>query len=41
VTPTRVLPVKRARRRAQGRIRWDELTEEKLAEIPLLARLRP
>jgi 5-formyltetrahydrofolate cyclo-ligase len=40
VTPTRVIEVKRrGRRRAAGRIRWDELSEEKIAEIPLLRRL--
>ncbi len=27
--------------RATGRVRWDELTEEKIAAIPLLGRLRP
>ncbi|MDQ4098433.1 MAG: 5-formyltetrahydrofolate cyclo-ligase [Actinomycetota bacterium] len=39
VTPTRVIEVKRRGRRAAGRIRWDELSEEKIAEIPLLQRL--
>ena len=41
VTPTRVLAVERAGRRPKGRIRWNELTAEKIAEIPLLGRLRP
>lgn len=41
-TPTRLLDC-RARRgsRPAGGIRWDELTEEKIAAIPLLAALRP
>jgi 5-formyltetrahydrofolate cyclo-ligase len=39
VTPERVIEVPRGRRSAAG-IRWDELTEEKIAAIPLLARLR-
>lgn len=38
VTPRRVIRPPRARRRP--RIRWDELTDEKVASIPLLARLR-
>ena len=41
VTPTRVVEVRRHGRRPRGRIRWEELSEEKLAEIPLLQRLRP
>ena len=41
VTPTRVIEVRRRGRRPPGRLRWDELTDEKVAEIPLLARLRP
>ena len=40
VTPTRVLTVRRRGRRARGRVRWKELTEAKIAEIPLLQRLR-
>jgi 5-formyltetrahydrofolate cyclo-ligase len=40
VTPDRVLRPPAHRRRAGG-IRWDELTEEKIAAIPLLGRLRP
>ncbi len=39
VTPTRVIEVKRRGRRAAGRIRWDELDDEKIAQIPLLRRL--
>ena len=39
VTPTRVIDdVGRRRGRAKGRVRWDELTPEKIAEIPLLQR---
>jgi 5-formyltetrahydrofolate cyclo-ligase len=40
VTPDRVLRPPAHRRRAGG-IHWDELTEEKIAAIPLLGRLRP
>lgn len=40
VTPDRVLEVPREGHRPPGRIRWDELTAEKVAAIPLLARLR-
>jgi 5-formyltetrahydrofolate cyclo-ligase len=40
VTPERVIEVPRPKRRPQGGIRWDELTEEKIAAIPLLTRLR-
>ncbi|MDP9073041.1 MAG: 5-formyltetrahydrofolate cyclo-ligase, partial [Actinomycetota bacterium] len=40
VTPDRVLRPPR-RQRADVRVRWDELTEEKILAIPLLARLRP
>ena len=41
VTPTRVIEVKRRGRgrAAAGRIRWDELDDDKIAEIPLLQRL--
>lgn len=39
VTPERVIEVERGRRAAPA-IRWDELTEEKVAGIPLLQRLR-
>ncbi|MDQ1399547.1 MAG: 5-formyltetrahydrofolate cyclo-ligase [Acidimicrobiaceae bacterium] len=39
VTPERVLRAPRHRRSEVG-IRWDELTEEKILAIPLLARLR-
>jgi 5-formyltetrahydrofolate cyclo-ligase len=38
VTPERVVRCPRRRRRAS--LRWDELTEEKIAAIPLLGRLR-
>jgi 5-formyltetrahydrofolate cyclo-ligase len=41
VTPTGVIEVPRRGRRPAGRVRWDELTDEKIAEIPLLERLRP
>jgi 5-formyltetrahydrofolate cyclo-ligase len=41
VTPERVIECARPkRRRPPDGIRWDELTEEKIAAIPLLARLR-
>jgi 5-formyltetrahydrofolate cyclo-ligase len=41
VTPDRVIECPRPKRgRPPARIRWDELTEEKIAAIPLLARLR-
>jgi 5-formyltetrahydrofolate cyclo-ligase len=40
VTPDRVVrPPRRAR--AAGAVRWDELTEDKIAAIPLLAAMRP
>jgi 5-formyltetrahydrofolate cyclo-ligase len=39
VTPDRVIRAPRRRRSPVG-IRWDELTEEKILAIPLLARLR-
>ena len=39
VTPGRVIEVPR-RRRARPRLRWDLLTDEKVAAIPLLERLR-
>ena len=41
VTPTRVIEVRRRGRRQAGRVRWAELSDEKIASIPLLARLRP
>ena len=41
VTPSRTIEVPRRGRRATGRVRWDELSDEKVAAIPLLARLRP
>jgi 5-formyltetrahydrofolate cyclo-ligase len=39
VTPDRVIDCRprRGGRRARGRLRWDELTEEKITAIPLLA----
>lgn len=40
VTPERVLQCPR-RAQEQARIRWEELTEEKVAAIPLLGQLRP
>lgn len=39
VTPERVIPC--AGRRGAPRLRWEELTEEKITSIPLLAALRP
>ena len=39
VTPTQVIRCSRRGRNRPG-IRWDELTDEKVASIPLLARLR-
>lgn len=41
VTPTRTVEVPRRGRRAAGRVRWEELSDDKVAAIPLLARLRP
>jgi len=40
VTPERVIEVHRRSHRPAGAIRWEELTEEKIGAIPLLARLR-
>jgi 5-formyltetrahydrofolate cyclo-ligase len=40
VTPERVLRCPRSRNWALPRLRWDELTDEKIAAIPLLARVR-
>lgn len=40
VTPTRTIEVPRRGRRAVGRVCWCELDEDKIAAIPLLARLR-
>jgi 5-formyltetrahydrofolate cyclo-ligase len=41
VTPERVIACRPpAKRRAAGRVRWDELTDEKIQAIPLLQRLR-
>jgi 5-formyltetrahydrofolate cyclo-ligase len=39
VTPTRVMQVPRRGGRRLPRVRWDELTDEKIAAIPLLQRL--
>jgi 5-formyltetrahydrofolate cyclo-ligase len=41
VTPERTIEVARDGTRPTGRIRWGELTPEKIAAIPLLARLEP
>ena len=40
VTPERVIEIPRRKRRRAGAVRWEELTEEKIASIPLLPRLR-
>jgi 5-formyltetrahydrofolate cyclo-ligase len=40
VTPTQVIEVSRRGRRARSRVRWNELDDDKVAAIPLLARLR-
>jgi 5-formyltetrahydrofolate cyclo-ligase len=40
VTPERVIELPESGRRGRGGIRWEELTEEKIASIPLLRRLR-
>jgi 5-formyltetrahydrofolate cyclo-ligase len=39
VTPDRVVTCQRGRQRKEPRIRWQELTEEKIRAIPLLQRL--
>ena len=36
VTPTRVIRVNRSGRRPVGRIRWEELDDDKIAAVPLL-----
>jgi 5-formyltetrahydrofolate cyclo-ligase len=42
ITPERVIDCRKARPpRGPASIRWDELTEDKIAAIPLLAKLRP
>lgn len=41
VTPTRVIEAPRRGRRRRGRLCWNELSDEKIAGIPLLRRLRP
>ena len=40
VTPERAVECRRPGRRAMPRLRWDELTDDKIAAIPLLQRLR-
>jgi 5-formyltetrahydrofolate cyclo-ligase len=40
VTPDEVIRPRRRRRRLAGSVRWEELTEEKLASIPFLAAMR-
>ena len=40
VTPERVIECPRPKRRPPAGVRWEELTDEKIAAIPLLARLR-
>ena len=40
VTPERLIEIPRRKQRTNAAIRWDELTDEKIAAIPLLARLR-
>lgn len=40
VTPDRVIEIPRRNRRRAAGIQWDQLTEEKVAAIPLLSRLR-
>jgi 5-formyltetrahydrofolate cyclo-ligase len=40
VTPERVIEIPHRKRRPPAGIHWDELTDEKIAAIPLLARLR-
>jgi 5-formyltetrahydrofolate cyclo-ligase len=41
VTPERVVRCARPRRWTLPELQWDELTEDKIAAIPLLARMRP
>ena len=41
VTPTRIIETGARRTAGRGRLHWDELTEEKVAAIPLLRRLAP
>ena len=41
VTPERVLPIDHGGRRPPAGVRWEELTSEKIAAIPLLGRLAP
>jgi 5-formyltetrahydrofolate cyclo-ligase len=39
-TPTQILECPRGRGRPRGRVRWEELTEDKIRAVPFLARLR-
>ena len=39
VTPERVIEVRRRGRRPAGRVRWDELSDDKIGQIPLLQRM--
>jgi 5-formyltetrahydrofolate cyclo-ligase len=41
VTPTRVVSCPRPKDHRPPDVHWDELTEEKIASIPLLGRLAP
>jgi len=41
VTPERVIECRPPKPRPGARLRWDELTDEKIEAIPLLAQLRP
>jgi 5-formyltetrahydrofolate cyclo-ligase len=41
VTADEVVVCEHGRAREPGRVRWEDLTEEKIAAIPLLGRLRP
>ena len=40
VTPTRTIEIRRRGRRRTAKLDWSQLTEEKIASIPLLQRLR-
>jgi 5-formyltetrahydrofolate cyclo-ligase len=40
ITPDRMIRCPRPKRRPPASVRWEELTDEKIAAIPLLARLR-
>jgi 5-formyltetrahydrofolate cyclo-ligase len=39
-TPTQILECPRGRGRPRARLRWEELTEDKIRAVPILARLR-